>query len=255
LTWVGTDDLRYLDPGYYDDVGTVELQSTGGVSTGSGKWQLTLQSSIGGGLVYNRDGLAATGRPELDPFYFRGSLEGVARRSLGTERNLAARVFIGYARGDDETAKQRQFYFQGADPLQQLYNPFLRSRGALLAGEDFHYQMPGGAGVRGVDPRASSGAVVALNLELDQTLLSNPTARLFNRIALAAFTDLARAFTGPTKFLGDAGIGLRADHRIGDTRFTTRFDLPLYVNRPELSVRPTGNEFELRWVFSFEPAF
>ena len=36
-------------------------------------------------------------------------------------------------------------------------------------------------------------------------------------------------------FLGDAGLGLRADHRIGDTRFTTRFDFPLYVSRPELA--------------------
>ncbi|HJR16926.1 MAG TPA: M1 family metallopeptidase, partial [Gemmatimonadales bacterium] len=33
LRWVGTDDFRYLDPGFYDDVGTVELQSFGGVST------------------------------------------------------------------------------------------------------------------------------------------------------------------------------------------------------------------------------
>jgi hypothetical protein len=29
----------------------------------------------------------------------------------------------------------------------------------------------------------------------------------------------------------------------------------LYVSRPELSVRPTADEFEFRWVFSFEPAF
>jgi hypothetical protein len=51
------------------------------------------------------------------------------------------------------------------------------------------------------------------------------------------------------------GFGLRADHRIGDTKFITRFDIPLYVTRPELSVRPTGNDVEFRWVFSFEPAF
>ena len=70
LTWVGIDDVRYLDPELYDDVGTVELQSFGGVSNASGKWELSLQSSIAGGLVYNRSGLAATGRPELDPFLF-----------------------------------------------------------------------------------------------------------------------------------------------------------------------------------------
>jgi hypothetical protein len=263
LTWVGTDDFRYLDPGLYDDVGTVELQSFGGVATQSGSWQLSVQSSIGGGLVYNRDGLTASGQPDLNPFYFRGSLEGVARRPLGSKRNIAARLFAGYARGDNETAKQRQVYLQGGDPLQQLYNPFLRSRGALLAGEDFHYHAPGGAGIRGIDRRVSTGALVAFNLELDQTLLARPTARLFNRIALAAFTDLAHAFGGADqpltgerlKFLGDVGIGLRADHRIGDTRFTTRFDMPVYVSRPELSIRPTGNDLDFRWVFSFEPAF
>jgi hypothetical protein len=262
LTWVGTDDFRYLDRGFYDEVGTVELQSFGGVSTQSGKWQLSLQSTLAGGLVYNRDGLAASGRPELDPFYFRVSLEGIARRALGSTRNLAARLYLG-AVGDGETAKQREIYFQGADPFQVLYNPFLRSRGALLASDDVHYHAPGGAGVRGIDSRASAAAIVALNLELDQTLLAQPTARLFQRVTLAAFTDLAfgdhvdPTDRGRPRFVGDAGIGLRADHRIGDTRFTTRFDLPLYVSRPELAQdgEPGDDELEFRWTFSFEPAF
>ena len=58
-------------------------------------------------------------------------------------------------------------------------------------GDDFRYHAPGGAGVRGVDPRVSTTLVAALNLELEQTLLARPAARLFNRIAVAAFTDLA----------------------------------------------------------------
>jgi hypothetical protein len=265
LTWVGTDDFRYLDRGLYDDVGTVELQSYGGVTTQGGKWQLALRTSVGSGLVYNRDGLAATGRPDLNPFYFRGSIEATARRPLGTTRRVGVRLFAGYSRGDTETAKQRQVYFQGADPLQQLDNPFLRSRGSLLVGEDFHYHSPGGAGVRGIDSHVSTGAAVGLNLELDQTLLTQPSARLFTRVALAAFTDLSHAFGGTAqpltgnriRFLGDAGIGLRAEHQIGDTRFVTRFDLPLYISRPELAQdrEPGDGKVELRWTFSFEPAF
>ena len=260
LTWIGIDDTRYLDPGLYDDVGTVEVQTFGGVRTQSGKWELAVQSSMGGGLIYNRDGLAASGRPDLNPFYFRATLGAVARRALGETRTLGARLFGGYSRGKEETAKQRQIYLQGSDPFEQLYNPFLRSRGALLVGEDFHYHSPGGAGVRGIDRRASTGAVVALNLELDQTLVARPNTRLFNRIGVAAFGDLAHAFDGagssfPSGFLGDAGLGIRADHRIGDTQFTTRFEVPLYVSRPELSVRPTGKDFNFRWIFSFEPAF
>jgi hypothetical protein len=260
LTWVGIDDTRYLDPGLYDDVGTVEVQSFGGVATQTGKWDLSVQSSMAGGLIYNRDGLAATGRPELDPFYFRATLAGAAHRALGSTRTLGARLFAGYVGDKDESAKQRQIYLQGSDPFEQRYNPFLRSRGALLVGDDFNYHSPGGAGVRGLDRRASTGAVIALNLELDQTLLARPTARLFSRIGLAGFSDLAYAFDAVTEtlgsgFLGDAGIGLRAEHRIGDTRFTTRFDVPLYVSRPDLSVDPGDDEIDFRWVFSFEPAF
>ncbi|MEP6551444.1 MAG: hypothetical protein ABJB95_09680, partial [Gemmatimonadales bacterium] len=265
LQWVHPDDFRYLDRGFYDDVGTVEVQLGSGVSNQVGKWQLSFRSSVGGGLAYNRQGLAASGRPDLDPFYFRGSIDATARRPLGLKRNFAARAFVGVAGGDHAAAKQRQIYFQGADPLQQLYNPFLRSRGSLLVGEDFHYHSPGGAGLRGIDSRVSTEAIVALNLELDQTLVSRPAARLFSRVALAAFTDLAHAIGGEAqpltgdriRFLGDAGLGLRADHRIGDTRFVTRFDFPLYVSRPELAQdRRTGDdELRFRWTFSFEPAF
>jgi hypothetical protein len=265
LQWVATDDFRYLDRGFYDEVGTVEAQVGSGVTTQAGKWQLALHGSAGGGLAYNRQGLAATGRPELDPFYFRGFLEATVRRALGRSFGLGARAYVGAGVGSHDAAKQRQIYFQGADPLEQLYNPFLRSRGALLVGDDFHYQAPGGAGVRGVDARLSTAAIVALNLELERTVLTRPWSHLFNRVALAGFTDLshgiggtAQALTGDRiRFLGDAGIGLRAEHRIGDTQFSTRFDVPLYVSRPELAQDrdPGDGHFEFRWVFSFEPSF
>ena len=264
LAWVATDDFRYLDPGLYDDVGTVELQLSRGVTIQSDEVQASFRSSIGGGLVYNRSGLSATGRPDLDPFFFRGTIEGTARRRLGGG-SFAARAFAGVATGDHATAKQRQIYVQGADPLQQLYNPFLRSRGALLVGSDFHYHAPGGAGIRGIDPRVSTTAIVGINFELERTLATRPSAHLFNRIAVAAFTDLAHAIgddpqplTGQRiRFLADAGLGLRADHRIGDTRFTTRFDFPLYVSRPELAQdrAPGDDDLEFRWTFGFEPAF
>jgi hypothetical protein len=265
LQWVATDDFRYLDRGLYDEASTLELQLGSGVKNRSGSWMLGLRGSAGGGLAYNRGGLAASGRPDLDPFYFRGFVEGTARRSLGGRLELGLRGYVGVASGEHAAAKQRQIYFQGADPLAQFYNPFLRSRGALLVGEDFNYQSPGGAGVRGIDPRTSAGAIAALNLEVERTLVTHPEARLFNRIALAVFADVARSLGGSVqpltgervRFLGDAGVGLRAQHRIGDTRFTTRFDLPLYVSRPELAQdrSPGDDKFEFRWTFSFEPAF
>jgi hypothetical protein len=264
LQWVAIDDVRYLDPGLYDDVGTVELQLGSGVSTETGDWRLALESSVGGGLAYNQEGLAASGRPDLDPFYFRGSVAVTARRQLG-DFELGARLYGGVATGDQSAAKQRQIYFQGSDPLAQLTNPFLRSRGALLVGDDFQYHSPGGAGVRGADPRLSSAAIVALNLELEHTVLDRPSSDLFRRVAVAAFTDLSHDIGGPSqeltgdriRFLGDAGLGLRARHRIGDTEFGTRFDFPFYVSRPEVAQdrAPGDGKLEFRWTFSFEEAF
>ncbi|MBA3554203.1 MAG: M1 family metallopeptidase, partial [Gemmatimonadales bacterium] len=241
LQWVQPDDFRYLDPGLYEDVGTVELQLTGEVTTETGRWRLGLETGVGGGLAYNADGLDAGGRADLDPFYFRGTVAATAHTALADRLGLAARAYVGVAGGEDEAAKQRQIYFQGADPLEQFGNPFLRSRGALLVGDDFRYHAPGGAGVRGVDPRVSTAAIVALNVELERTVLARPEAGLFNRVGIAAFADLGQAIGGSVeplngeriRLLGDAGIGVRAEHRIGDTRFATRFDLPLYVSRPE----------------------
>jgi hypothetical protein len=267
LQWVHPDDFRYLDRGYYDDAGTVELQVSTGVSQRVGRGSFSLRFSTGGGLAYNRAGLAASGRPNLNPFYYRGSLEAIAQRTLGEGERWSggARFFAGLATGQHDAAKQRQIYFQGADPLTQLSNPFLRSRGALLVGEDFHYQAPGGAGVRGIDSRVSTGAIIALNLELSRVLLTRPNAKLFNRVSLAAFGDLSQGIGGSAQpltgdrigFLGDAGVGARVDHRIGDTGFVTRLDLPLYVSRPELAQdrTPGDDPFEFRWVFSFEPEF
>jgi Peptidase family M1 domain len=265
LLWVATDDFRYLDPGFYDNVGIVELQLGSRIALHTGHWQLATRTSLGGGLAYNAQGLAASGRPQLNPFYFHGSMEGTARRDLGHSLELGARAYLGAGVGSNDAAKQRQVYFQGSDPLQQLYNPFLRSRGALLVGEDFNYHSPGGAGVRGADPHLSAAAIVALNLELEQTLLARPSSHLFNRLSLALFTDVSHGIgttsvspaAATIRFLGDAGVGLRAAHRIGDTEFVTRFDLPLYVSRPELAqdVNPGDDNLEFRWTFSFEPAF
>ena len=106
--------------------------------------------------------------------------------------------------------------------------------------------------------------IAGLTLELEGTVLARPKAKLFNRVGLALFSDLAQGLGGPVEprlgerlgFVGDAGFGLRVDHRIGDTRFTTRLDFPLYVSRPEVAhgADPGDEDVEFRWTFSFEPA-
>jgi hypothetical protein len=256
LTWLEPDDFRYLDRGYYEDLGTVELELSGGVETESGVWQLGLHSTVAVGLAYDD--------AARDPLYARATVIGTARTSLGSRLGFGARAYLGAAGAQEAAPKQRQVYLQGADPLEQFSNPFLRSRGALLVGNDFRYHAPGGAGVRGADPRVSTSALAGLSLELEGTVLARPQARLFNRVGIALFSDLAQGLGGPVEprlgdrlgFVGDAGIGLRVDHRIGDTRFTTRFDFPIYLSRPELAhgAEPGDEDMEFRWTFSFEPA-
>jgi hypothetical protein len=92
-------------------------------------------------------------------------------------------------------------------------------------------------------------------MELERAVLTRASARLFNRVAVAAFTDLS--YGDRIHFIGDVGLGVRAEHRIGDTRFSTRLDFPLYVSKPELAQdrRVGDNEVEFRWTFSFQPAF
>lgn len=266
LDLVAVDDERYVDPGYYERVGTVELALTHGVTTRSGGWGLTLDATAAGGLAYAEEGLAAaTGRADAEPLYTRVIVTGTARRPLGERFSVAARVFAGAAGGGHGAVKQRQIYLAGADPYQQLRNPFLRSRGALFVREDVHYHAPGGAGVRGLDPRLSTTAAVAANLELERTLRNRPGGGLFNRVALAAFGDAAHAIldgeverpAGRIDFVADLGVGLRADHRIGALRFSTRLDLPVWVSRGELAhdVKDGAEETGFRWAFSFQPAF
>ncbi len=266
LSWMQPDDFRYLDPGYYDDAGTVELTLSSSVKDRRGVWELAARSSGAGGIAYNRRGLAvATGRPDLDQFYGRFTLEASARRAIGDHWGLGLRFYGGVSSSGSNPVKQRQIYLGGADPLEQFGNPFLRSRGALLLRPDVYYHAAGGGNLRGFDPRLSTEALVAINVELERTLLRRRKAKLFNRVALAAFGDAGQGIGGetdpvlggPIRFLADAGVGLRAEHQIGQTRFTTRADFPIWVSKPRLAQdrHPGTDQAGFRWTFSFEPTW
>ena len=266
LTWLQPDDFRYLDRGYYDDAGTVELELHTGAQDRRGPWTLASELRGGGGLAYNKRGLAAaTGRTALDQFYGRASLTTTATRPLGTHAGLRLRFFTAISTSGDQTVKQRQVYLSGADPQEQFTSPFLRSNGALFVRPDLYYQAPGGGMLRGFDPHLSAEGVVALNVEIERMLLSRPKAKLFRRVRLAAFGDaghtIGDSFTpssgGQLRWLADAGVGVRADHLIGATAFTTRLDLPLYVSRPTLAQDrdPGSDRVGFRWTFAFQPSW
>lgn len=264
LRMVDIDNTQFLDPQQYIDVGIAELMTEYGLSNRVGKWQLGTKLSLGGGLVFDRDGLASV-QADLDQFYFRGELEGTARRALSPKMAVAARVYGGVATGSHAAAKQRQIYLSSSDPFAQLYNPFLRSEGSLLVLDDVPYQAPGGAGLRGADFRISNSALIAANLELERTVVTRQKSKLFSKVTVAAFGDAAQGIGGPDqvttgaplRFVADAGVGLRANHRIGQTSFMTRFDFPLYLSEPGYSRNDFAqdHEFDFRWLFSVQAAF
>ena len=263
--WVATSETAFLDPGYYEDAGTVEGMLLGGVEGRGGRWSLGLRTALGGGAAYDQrgPGLEAADRYDVQP-YVRGTVTATARRPLGQKTALAFRGYAGLATAKDPLVKQRQVYLAGADPYQQLYNPFLRSEGALLVRDGVYYHTAGGAGLRSFDGRVSARQAYALNGELERTLVSRRQAALFSRVTLALFGDVALAdppssggtSPGELRLFSDAGIGIRAAHRIGRTSFVTRFDFPLYVSEAHLAQDdgPGNEQVGFRWLFSFAPA-
>jgi hypothetical protein len=281
LRWVATNNTDYLDPALWDGGGTVEASGWVRSAERRGAWTVAGRLGLGGGVQYRNlgGGLIVQDGYVVQP-YFRGTAEATVRRTLGGvtgargQRSpgrigLALRLFGGWVESGEPPLKQRQLFLAGADPYQQLANPFLRSRGALLAGSDVHYLMPGGGGVRGLAVGTSATRLLAVNAEVDRAVLvrgdSAAAARagktlLFHVVRVAAFGDAAlgngdilRTGEG-TALVADAGIGLRIGHRIGQTPFVTRFDLPFYVSRSPLAVNAPEGQVRFRWVVSFSPA-
>lgn len=263
LRWVDVFDTAFVDPGFYDDAGTVEGSLYGAISGRSGAWQLGLGATAGVGVMYGYAGAGTITSSSYDAQgYFRGALTATARRTLGAKWGVAFRGYAGAALADEPVVKQRQVYLAGADPYQSLYNPFLRSEGALLVRPGVYYQAPGGANLRGFDPHASSRQAYALNAQVERTVVTRRNARFFSSVSLSAWGDAALADLpsgsapyGPLRGFYDAGLGVSASHRIGTTSFVTRFDFPLFVSEAGLAQDADPSDtVGFRWLFSFAPA-
>jgi hypothetical protein len=255
LHWLTVTEPVYLTPGYYDDAGTTELV-VGGAAQGRGRWPVGLDATLAGGYAYPNQGAAIAGGG-----YGRFTLAATVRGPVGRRLTVGARVFGGAALAGDSVPRQRRIYLAGADPYQRFNSPFLRSRGSILVGEDVYYHAPGGAGVRGLDPELNAPHAMGGSLEVETALLRGPAGALISRLAVAAFTDGALADGdlnpgGGLVGVGDAGVGIRVDQRLGQTAFQSRVDFPLWVSRPGLAQdRKPGGSFGFRWSLSFQPAF
>lgn len=261
IAWLSTRDRDYLDPGFYDDAGTIEgrgaLEWLGGI----GGWQVSLEGALAGGWMYRDRDLAPPGAGP-DQAYARFTITTTASKQLTGPVRAAGRAFVGTTVAGNALVRQRLVYVAGADPYERFGSPFLRSRGSILARDGVHYHEPGGAGVRALRPTTAARQAFGVSLELEVDLLRGDRA-FGRRVAVGLFADAAvadgdldRGGANRTFGVADGGIGLRADHRIGETSFQTRFDFPIWVSRPDLAHDdgPGGSALGFRWTLSFVPA-
>jgi hypothetical protein len=255
LHWLTVAQPAYLTRGYYDDAGTAELV-VGGEVQGRGRWPVGIDATVAGGYAYPNDGTAIAGGG-----YGRFTLAATLRGPTGGPLTVGARVYGGAVLAADSVPRQRRIYLAGADPYQRFNSPFLRSRGSILVGQDVYYHAPGGAGVRGLDPELSAPHALGGSLEVEAAPVRGSPGSLISRIAIAVFADGALADGdlnpgGGLEGVGDAGVGIRLDQRLGQTAFQTRMDFPLWVSRPALAQdgTPSGT-YGFRWSLSFTPPF
>ena len=162
--WVSTQKYTYLDPRAWENAGTVEGELHTAVTTRHGRWNLAARTSLGGGLSYANPGPGAMTEFRYDvQGYFRGTLEATAKRTIGRSLNLGLRLYAGTAIAKDTVVSQRRIYLAGADPYEELHNPFTRSRGSLFRQDNVQYHLPGGGNLRGYDPATSALSTVAFN--------------------------------------------------------------------------------------------
>jgi hypothetical protein len=268
-TLMTVTDAAYLDPQRWGDVNTAELTiwaahtRFGAGSTRSARIELT----VGEAFAVETPTTWPCGPVMCSPLpplkiavrghtYARGSI--VSRRSwrLGSF-DLGTRAILAGTIGGTTVPIQRRFFVSGADPYATFDNPFLRSRGALFTGDD-PYQAPGGGDVRGFIPQSAASWLAGLGVEAGPRLVDRPERRLFSSVSVVVFADgalLDRAAIGRDA-AADAGLGLRATHRIGPTRFVTRLDFPVAVSSPIYAVGGKAGDgvLKVRWVWSLEAA-
>ena len=174
LRWVVPDDARFLVPGEYEDVGTAELELSAGVRDRRGPWQLGLKGTAGAGWSHNSRGLAnATGRNDLDPYFYRATAGRNGRPD--PQPSLASRL-ARLRRGERGRRRRKRPSSARSTPRAPTrWNEspirFCDRGRALLLRPDVYYHMAGGGDLRGYDPTVSMSALVAANLELERTVL------------------------------------------------------------------------------------
>ena len=272
VTLMTVTDFTYLDGRRWDDLNTAEVTLWAEHSRASfgGSRGMRIELSVGEAFalvripqdVYNFGSTFGVygysgDRALRGSTYFRGLIESRRSARIGGF-DFGLRTVLAGVTASGALPRQREIFLAGADPYETFTNPFLRSRGALFGGEA-HYQSPGGGDLRGFGPNLSTRWLAGASVEAGSRLVDRPARRLFSTVSLVGFAD--GAFLDPHTLhraaAADAGIGLRASHRIGPTSFITRVDFPLVVSCASCAVggQPGDNGFKPRAVWSLEETF
>jgi aminopeptidase N len=180
------------------------------------------------------------------------------------------RLFFGAGEGD--IPRQNRFYLGGGGPLAEEKRFWLRSRGAIP--KDFNYQEPGMGNLRGYF-QGSFGVrgLFAMNLQMGTSvpfLSRSPSAGL-GEFKWYVFGDAGWILDSENPdrenqriedlvqlgvlgwTLADAGVGITWRKNLPFWNMLWRFDVPLYVNHPEINGETEKTKY--RWVFSFLTTF
>lgn len=271
LRWVAVHDDRFVSLPPWEVGGTIELPVWIERRCEAGAWTLRGRGTLTGGIEYRRpgDGIATATRYDIQP-WGKLALEATAHRTLAGNVTLAVRGAHASLVSADPLLPQRRLFVAGADPYEQLANPFLRADGApLVRGEMAgHWHEAGGGNLRGFSALLSTNHLTSLNVEVVATLL-RPATPLLSRVAVVAFGDAARlggergAGSDPAslalllpvrRLLVDGGAGLRMTHRLFGVEFTSRLELPFYVNdSPWAASEPADRVSAKRWLVGITP--
>jgi hypothetical protein len=271
LRWVAVHDDRFVANSSWEVGGTVELPVWVERQGTIGAWQSRVRGTVTGGVEYRRpgDGVTTRTRYDMQP-WGKLALEATAHRVLTSNVTLAVRGAHASLLSADPLLPQRRLSVAGADPYEQLANPFLRADGAPLVRGDMagHWHEAGGGNLRGFAPSLSTNHLTSVNVEVVATI-AQPNTPLLSRIALVGFGDAARlgGERGPggnggslallvpvRRLLIDAGAGVRLTHLILGMRFESRLEVPFYVNdSPWAASEPLDRVSAKRWLMGITP--
>jgi hypothetical protein len=185
--------------------------------------------------------------------------------------NFAVRLFGGFGSGD--IPLQTKYLLASGNPVEQLNNPFFRSKGMLPTAVRDHAMMAGGGDLRGYyDQYLAGDRIYSLNLEIRFPSIIpflGQQVGLLSLLKSAFFVDAGKVWSRFEEITikdirWDAGFGLslpisglftslpfHSDIFDSIGLSVVRVDFPIYLSNP----LPEEERLKLRWVVGLSESF